>query len=121
VIVRLQAEGVDADAAAYLRGVRDEAARIPYVCTSRRRTVTPIDAGEAEANMSSSLSNTAAALDPPMMEWVFSVINNFLAAREEVHHEVCLSHDSAVNYLIVKVIVTKYIASSVVDWEVVAV
>jgi Survival motor neuron (SMN) interacting protein 1 (SIP1) len=74
----MQAEGVEADAAAYLRAVRAEAARIPHVCTAGARLHPEPEACSAPEPA------CASALPTPQYEWTCNVIDNFVAARSQV-------------------------------------
>jgi Survival motor neuron (SMN) interacting protein 1 (SIP1) len=71
----LQADGVDEEAAAYLRFVREEAARIPHVCASSRRSVATFTAAAVEPIEDASM---------PEHSWLCSVLDNFVAARSQV-------------------------------------
>lgn len=78
-----QVEGIDEDAAAYLRAVREEASRIPHVTASVRRY------GEPEPPVHHDPHDTAVSQPPPMMDWIHSVVDGFVEARQQVHHQVC--------------------------------
>jgi Survival motor neuron (SMN) interacting protein 1 (SIP1) len=71
----LQADGVDEEAAAYLRFVREEAARIPHVCASSRRSVATFTAAAVEPIEDASM---------PEHSWLCNVLDNFVAARSRV-------------------------------------
>ena len=79
----VQAEGIEADAAAYLRAVRNEAARIPHVCAGTRR-----HAESAQAATSFSHDEAEAATLAPAYDWTCTVVDNFVAARAQVQHDI---------------------------------
>lgn len=89
---QVQAEGIDAEAARYLRAVRDEASRIPHVCASQRRAPDPADAASSSPQAAAADSPK---LPPPMTEWTYGVIQGFMDARGQVQHVVRPSHSLA--------------------------
>eukprot|EP00892_Ulva_mutabilis_P009062 jgi/Ulvmu1/6528/UM003_0161.1 len=80
----LDAEGIDAEAARYLRAVREEASKIPHVCASQRRAPDQADASPSAQNEPA--APDPPKLPPPLTEWTYGVIRGFMDARGQVQH-----------------------------------
>lgn len=78
----MQDEGIDDDAAAYLRAVRDEASRMPQVTSSIRRCREPEPPVQADPD------DTSMSHPTPMMDWIHSVVDGFIEARQQVQYQV---------------------------------
>lgn len=93
----VQAEGIDADAARYLKAVREEASRIPHVCASQRRAPCQ-DAASPSTPHTAGAAPEPPKLAPPMTEWTYGVIQGFIDARSQVEFVVrplrplCIHH-----------------------------
>ena len=77
----MQADGIEDDAAAYLRAVREEAARIPHVTVGTRL--------HPEAATTSTATDVIADVSAPapQYDWTCDVIDNFVAARAQVQYD----------------------------------
>ena len=73
----MQADGVDAEAAAFFQSVRAEAARIPHVCAGPRLN-------PEEESAVSCATESASAPAAPLLDWTCTVVDNFVAARAQV-------------------------------------
>jgi hypothetical protein len=76
----VQAEGIDADAAAYLRSVRKEAAKLPRVSVGTR--LNP----QGPSGSSSHLASPRTPMPP--YEWICTVVDNFVTARTQVQRDI---------------------------------
>lgn len=84
----LQAEGIDVEAAEYLRAVREEASKIPHITASKGRAP-PRDASRSASTADASTEvPEQPKLPPPLIEWTYGVIHGFMEARSQVQYAV---------------------------------
>lgn len=84
----LQAEGIDADAAQYLKQVREEASRIPHVTVSKCRAPPRATSPSATALDAAATEPEAPQLPLPLIDWTYGVIHGFIEARRQVEYAV---------------------------------
>lgn len=77
----MQAEGMSADAAAYLRSVREEAARLPRVSVGKR--LNPQEPSCSNDHLDSPSCAPAIPYD-----WTCTVVDNFVVARTQVQQDI---------------------------------
>lgn len=87
----MQAEGIDEEAAQYLRAVREEASKIPHVTVSKTRAPPRAVGNSTEAIEAAMAVPDEPSLPPPIIEWTYGVIQSFVEARNQVEYMVRFS------------------------------